>query len=398
MTEFLDLLESVRAEDASTQRMFGDAGRGIRSMRRDDPRYQRSLAEAADLLARVVEGRAPMYRLQEAMSTSDFPLLFGDIIDRTTLARYREWPTVWEQLARRGTVRDFRTVRKFVMDGAEGILSQVDQGAEYPEAAVTEGKYDYAVKKYGRRIPLLWEVFVNDDLEMLRDLPERLAKAARMSEERFAAELYADLTGFDLTFFSTANRNIINPTTLGGGATTNPPLSVTALQQAFQVLWSQKDADGNPIYAGQVRLVVPPALAVVARNILNATELRAAAGGGVGTGGDQLISSNWMAGEIANVVVNPWLPVISTTNGATTWYLFSDPGVGRPAMEVGFLRGHETPELFLKSPNATRIGGGLVGAEEGSFETDGIDYKVRHVFGGSLLEPKAAVASNGSGA
>lgn len=398
MSDFLDLLETVRSEEASVQRMFGDAGRGVRSMRRDDPRYQRSLSEAAALIDSVVSGRRPMYALQEAMSTSDFPLLFGDIIDRTMLARYREWQSVWEQTARRGTVRDFRTVRKFVVDGAEGILSQVDQGAEYPEASVNEGKYDYAVKKYGRRVPLLWETFVNDDLDALRDLPDRLAKAARMSEERFAAELYADTTGFDLTFFSTANKNIINPTTLGGGSTTNPPLSVSALQQAFQVLWSQKDADGNPIFSGQVRLVVPPALAVVARNILNATELRAAAGGGVGTAGDQLISSNWMAGEIANVTVNPWLPVISTTNGNTTWYLFSDPGIGRPAMEMGFLRGHETPELFLKSPNATRIGGGMVGAEEGSFETDGIDYKVRHVFGGSLLEPKAAVASNGSGA
>jgi hypothetical protein len=43
-----------------------------------------------------------MHRLQEAMSTSDFPLLFGDIIDRSMLGRYREWPTVWAQLARRG--------------------------------------------------------------------------------------------------------------------------------------------------------------------------------------------------------------------------------------------------------------------------------------------------------
>jgi hypothetical protein len=50
----------------------------------------------------------------------------------------------------------------------------------------------------------------------------------------------------------------------------------------------------------------------------------------------------------------------------------------------------------MKAPNAIRIGGGVVGAEEGSFETDGVDYKVRHVFGGSLLEPKAAPATASS--
>lgn len=382
--EFLDLLETVKAEEATVQRMFGDAGRGIRSLRRDDPRYLRSLSEATKLVADVTAGRTPMHRLQEAMSTSDFPLLFGDIIDRTMLGKYAEWPTVWAKVAKRGSVKDFRTKRQFVMDGAEAILSEVPQGSEYPEAALTEGKYDYSVKKYGRRVPFLWEVFINDDLDALRETPSSLAKAARMSEERFATELYVDSTGPDATFFSAGNGNRI--TTGGAG------LSVATLTAGIQALWAQKDADGNPIFTGKVRLVVPPALAVTAMNIINATEIRVAAGSGSATT-DQVVATNWVGGQVAEVVVNPWIPIVDVSaNKNTTWYLFADPGVGRPAQEVGFLRGHETPELFLKSPNATRIGGGLVGAEEGSFETDGIDYKVRHVFGGGLMEPKSALA------
>lgn len=389
MSDFLDLLETVRSDEASIQRLFGDAGRGIRSMRRDDPRYQRSLAEAARLVADVTEGRAPMHRLQEAMSTSDFPLLFGDIIDRAMLGRYREWPTVWARIARRGSVRDFRTVRKFFTDGAEAVLDEVKQGSEYKEAALTEGKYDYAVKKFGRRLALLWEVFVNDDLDALRDAPERLAKAARMSEERFATELYVDGTGPDTTFFSAGNGNRLT----GAGSV----LSVDGLQTALGALWAQKDADGNPIFTGTVRLVVPPALAITARNIINATEIRVAAGGGGSTAANQLVSQNWMNDEVAEVVVNPWIPIVDTSaNKDKSWYLFADPGVGRPAMEVGFLRGHEAPELFMKAPNAVRIGGGIVGAEEGSFETDGIDYKVRHVFGGALMDPKSGLASVGA--
>jgi hypothetical protein len=94
-------------------------------------------------------------------------------------------------------------------------------------------------------------------------------------------------------------------------------------------------------------------------------------------------------------VVNPWLPIVDTTKGTTAWYLFADPGIGRPAMEVGFLIGHDSPELFMKAPNAIRIGGGVVGAEDGSFETDGVDYKVRHVFGGTLMDPKGAFANTG---
>jgi len=388
MSEFLDLLETVRSEEASVHRMFGDAGRGIRSMRRDDPRYQRSLSEAARLIADVSEGRAPMHRLQEAMSTSDFPLLFGDVIDRAMLGRYREWPTIWARIAKRGSVRDFRTVKKFFVDGAESVLDEVKPGAPYTEKSLAEGKYEYAVKKYGRRLGMLWELFVNDDLDALRDAPERLAKAARMSEERFATELYVDSTGPDATFFAAGNNNRLT----GAGST----LTVAGLQAGVTAVKGFKDADGNPIFTGTLRLVVPPALEITAKNIINATEIRVANGSGSATT-DQLNAKNWMANELVEVVTNPWIPIIDVSaNKDKSWYLFADPSMGRPAMEVGFLRGHEAPELFLKSPNATRIGGAMVGAEEGSFETDGVDYKVRHVFGGSLMEPKAAVASIGA--
>jgi hypothetical protein len=377
MNDFLSLLETVKAEDASVDRMFNvrEDGRGVRSLnKKSDPRYQRALLEANRLYDGVLEGTVPMYRLQEAMSTSDFPLLFADILDREMLGRYLEWPTIWAKIARRGRVRDFRTVKRFKLDGAEGVLSAVPQGTEYPEAALSDSAFSYSVGKYGRRIPFLWEALVNDDLDALRDVPDRLAKAARMTEERFATEVYVDSTGPDATFFSSGNKN------LG----TTAVLSLASLQAGLQQIWSQVDNDGNPVYTGQVRLVVPPQLAVTAQNLLNATEIRNSPGA---TSGDQVTTTNWVNGEVASVVV--------TTKGTTAWYLFADPGIGRPAMEVGFLIGHDSPELFMKAPNAIRIGGGVVGAEDGSFETDGVDYKVRHVFGGTLMDPKGAFANTG---
>ena len=113
--------------------------------------------------------------------------------------------------------------------------------------------------------------------------------------------------------------------------------------------------------------------------------------------GSQLRVTNWMRNRV-NVVVNPWLPIVNTTNGNTAWYLFANPGVGRPAMEIGFLIGHESPELWVKSPNAQRVGGGQVNPEEGDFEHDAIQYRVRMVLGGTLMDAKSGVASNGSGA
>jgi len=389
--ELLDLLESHKAEEASVGRLFNTAdGRGIRGMRKDDPRYKRSLSEAATLIEDTIKGRRPMYLMQEAMTTSDFPLLFGDVIDRAMLGRYTEWDTVWDGIARRNTVRDFRTVKRNTLDGGEAVLTKVEQAAPYLEASLTEGQYTYSVAKYGRRLPFTWEDFINDDLDALRDSPDRLAKAARMTEDRFVTALYAASTGPNATFFASGNANLV---TAGAGSA----LSIASLTSAYALLRAQKDKDGNPIFVNGITLMVPPALEVTANNIANATEIRVATGGGGSSAADQITATNWLGKVFTRVLVNPWLPVITTTGtiGNTAWYLFANPSVGRPACEIGFLRGHESPELFIKSSNAIRISGGTVGAEDGDFDTDAVNYKVRHVIGGTLMEPKSAVASFG---
>jgi hypothetical protein len=64
----------------------------------------------------------------------------------------------------------------------------------------------------------------------------------------------------------------------------------------------------------------------------------------------------------------------------------------------------------MKLPNSVSIGEGRIGPGpglmpgttmanpmEGDFETDSIAYKIRHVLGGTLLDPIMAVASTGQG-
>jgi hypothetical protein len=387
-------LHSWRAEEASTEAIYAGEGSNLSRSTRDrrnkpNPAYRQRLLEAAHLYGRVIQGnKRAALDFQEAMTTSDFQYLFGDILDRQILGSYQQMPVQWDLVARRGRVRDFRTVKRFTLDGGEAILTEVKTQGEYPAAALSDGKYEYAVKKYGRRIPLAWETLINDDLDAFSDIPTRLGNAARRSEERFATDLYAGTTGPDGTFFSVGNANIV---------TANPVLGISGLETAFTVLSSQKDTDGAPIYIDAAVLVVPPALEVTARNILNATEILSATGGGDGTGNDQLRVTNWMRNRV-QLMVNPWLPIISSSsNGNTSWYLFAAPSAGRPAMEVGFLIGHELPELFRKSPNAVRVGGGMINPEEGDFDTDSTEWKLRHVFGGTLMDPKSGVASNGSG-
>lgn len=403
----LDHLATFNAQEASPDRLFGGegfslSGQARKNRAKNNPRYIEARDEVHRLYDRVLEGdRKAGFDFVEAMSTSDFSNLFGDILDRQILGHYAVTPVMWEKFVRRGTVRDFRTVNRLTLDGGESTLAKVNQLAPYPAAALVDGKYQYAVSKYGRRFPLSWEAMINDDLDAFRRLPASMARAARRTEERFATDLFAGTTGPDGTFYSTGNLNLINPTVLGSGSITNPALTISSLELANQVIDQQVDVDGDPIYVQAKVLMVPPALRTTAMNILHATTVETATGSGGASSdagrGNKLTVNNWLAGDI-ELVINPWLPKITTTNGNTTWYLFAQTGDDeRPAAEMGFLTGHEAPELFMKSPNALRLSGGLAAAEDGDFDSDSMEWKVRHTLGGTLMSPKMSTASNGTG-
>lgn len=392
--EMLELIETIRAEEASVQRLFGTEGSGARA-RRKGPRYQAMLVEAAKLVADVYTGRRKMHYLQEAMTTSDFPYLFGDILDRQVLASYREWPSTWQNYAKRGRVRDFRTVKRFSVYGADQVLGAViGQKGQYPYEEINENTpYSYNVAKYGRKIRHAWETMINDDQDALKDQPERLGRAARRSEEKFTTQLFVDASGPHASFYTTGNKNRVH--TENGAASSNPVLSTAALQEAMKVIAAIKDENNEPIVIDTLELVTPPALEITALNILNALQMEITESGG--TSNQKLIAVNWMKGRV-RLNVNPYIPIVaSTANGSTSWFLFANPDNGRPALEVGFLIGHEEPEIFMKTPNQVPVGGGSEDAMNGDFDSDAIEHKLRHVFGGTRMDPKMTVASNGSG-
>jgi hypothetical protein len=398
MPEFLELIETMRAEDASTDRLYRGEGTSARSIRRDTDEYKRALAEAASVLGNALSRgtNRDRYLLREAMTTSDFPYLFGDIIDRQLLANYAETPATYRAWCRIAQVADFRTVKRFAINGSEAVLGMVGQQEEYPESKISDLLYSYAVAKYGRSIPFAWEAMVNDDLDALKDIPARFGKAARRSEEKFATGLAFDANGPHASFFTVGNKNMIS--IANGSSVANPALSIAGLQNAMTVLGNMRDVDGEPIAVDSVQLVVPPALRVTAENILNATEIWL---NPANTTLDQSVHTvNWMRGRVT-LQVDSYIPLVVTsgTVGQTCWMLVADPNQQRPAFEIGFLRGHPEPEVFMKEPNAVRVGGGgVVNPLDGDFDTDSLRYKVRHVFGGTREDYRMAVASTGANA
>lgn len=390
-----EAIEAIRRDTQDIGSILAESGnRAVSRTNRVNAQYMTLLNEAGQLLQGVLKGTRPSSDLMEAMSTSDFPLLLGDILDRQLLAQYQTAPVTWPAYARRGTNRDFRQAARLTFDGLTGRLypnylkTELGPGRE---DAPSEGEYLTQVEVYEKQVAMSWQTLVNDDLDAFGRIPGALATGARLSEEYLAASLFVDSNGPHDSLYSAGNANIINPT--NGATATNPPLSIAGVQDGFTVLARQRDASGEPIVLTSAVLVVPPALEVVANNIINGTTIRLTGNGGVA--GQELEVANWLRGRL-RVEVNPYIPVIATSNGATTWFLFADPNVGRPALEISFLRGYEEPGIYQKAPEHMRVGGGLL-PQLGSFDFGEIRWKVMHIIGGARLDPKGTVASNGTG-
>ncbi|MGI5233850.1 hypothetical protein [Actinoallomurus sp. CA-142502] len=377
-TLFESAVERLDHEADPIYQAFG----GDRRVRRsDNPKYLQMLGEAERFMDEILFGTRPLAHFAEAMSTSDFPQLFGDSLDRQLYGAYMATTPTWRNYARAATVNDFRKVKRFATSGIRGQLQKVGELSEYPERAQTETEYEYAVSKYGATFAASWEAMINDDLDMFRRLPQDLADSVVDSEEAFVTGLFCDTSGPNASFFTSGNGNLISG---------NPPLSRTALQGAITTLMKRKDERGNPIVVTAVELVVGPGLALTAQEIIDTTEYRVQDGSNL-----RIITGNGLAANL-RLNINYWIPAVATSaNADTSWWVFASTSSARPAMEFGRLRGYEAPALFEKIPDARRIGGGAEDMVD--FATDGNAKKVRHVYGGTTVDPKMSVGSNGSG-
>ena len=379
MAEFLELIETYRGNQVNVANIFGGEGRRI--VPKNTPEYEARFAKALEFIADVQEGRRPVQQIREAMTTSDFPFLFGDALDRQMLAAYQaplgpEYE--WRDYCRIGTVPDFRTVKRFSFTGLTARLTKVGQKEEYPESARDEAKYEYAISKFGRKADIAWEAFIDDDLGAFRDIPAAFATAAKNTDfYEFSALWVANATLFSAGH-SNKGTGVLNEANLG---------------LAIQAMRSQKDPSGSPILIQPRYLVVGPSKEIAARKLLQSLVLTYA--GGAGASPSAYPTANVVAQLGLVLKINPWIEIIDATNGATSWYLFADKA-NVAAVEMGFLRGYEDPQIFMKAANALRIGGGEVSPFDGDFDDDDIWYKLRHCNGGATLDYRGAYWSDGT--
>jgi len=360
--------------------------------------YEQKLKETVDLLSNAhnLPAHKHEYLIREALTTSDFPYLFGDVLDRQVLASYKAVDPVWKAFTKLSTNRDFKDSYRFAITGGDQVLARVGEKGEYLASERNEVRYALAVLKYGRQFDISWEAMINDDLGALKDTPERFARAAVRTEHRLVTGQYA----YDTTGIAHVANGPLYSTLAAELNQVAGLLSIANLETALETMAAFIDVNGEPIQNRAKYLVVPPALEMTARQILTSA------------------NKMWVSVPVANVpypmtnvlpqyglqlIVDPYLPIMSLinqpgfTNSANTcWYLFADPK-DIVALEAAHLRGHERPEICMKASDKVTVGGGAIGPMSGDFATDNIFYRVRLVFGAATMDWRATYMGGATG-
>lgn len=409
-SELQGYVDSQAQARAQRTRRITEAARLIADVAsgKTDPFFMRQAFRPTEThaITKLMESYPGLVNLREApiggMSVSDFSILTLDVLDRILYGYWDATPILSKAMIRQHALLDFRTVSRYLIDGAATPPEAVPPGAEPKEKVLgPQTLIQYAPQKYEAFTRVVWEALVNDDLGMFTDLASRLAIGANRGIELFLTGLYVDANGPNATLYTAGNKNQI--ITTNGAASNNPALDVQGLQDAFTVLARQVDADGYPIIlSGKMYLWYGPKYTNTVQNLLHMLSIQVSTNGGTantqGFPTQFVQTNNWMVGNITPIM-NPFIRLVCTTATTqdTMWGITLDPGAqNRPAMEFGFLRGFESPQLFQKVPNTMRAGGG-VDPSLGDFYTMSQELKVLTVYGGKQISGQTTVASTGRG-
>jgi ATP-dependent protease ClpP protease subunit len=248
----------------------------------------RTFAESRGI---ITVGRSKSDLVAMAMhSTSDFPLLFSNLANKTLTAAYEEEPHTWKALARQRNLPDFKQASDLVI-AADLAPEQLLEGGEYKQGTLKEAQATWKLATYARKVCVTRQAIINDDLSALERLPEYLGRGFRRLESNlvwalitgnattsvdgqalFAAGHANTGTGvIGVAGMNAAKKAMRKQTDISGVAVNLTPdylvvptdLEATALQFLYPGNYAPSSitgANGPNVYAGSMQLIVEPRL------------------------------------------------------------------------------------------------------------------------------------------
>jgi len=282
-------------------------------------------------------------------SSSDFPLILGSSVNRVLRASFDVAPSTYEAWTRITDAPDFKAMDRLQLSEAPDMLP-VGESGEYKHGGFIEGKESYKVGKFGRRFAVTYEAIVNDDLGALTRIPTLFGNAARRKPNELVYSILSGNPnmGDGKALFHADHKNLA-----GSGAA----ISVDTLSAGRKAMRKQRDI------AGVQRLNLSPRYLLVPSDLETAT--------------DVLLRSLSDPSATNPNTVNPFqnrlTPIVDACldvdSGAIPYFLACDPGQ-MDTIEVAFLQGMREPTVESRT----------------AFEVDGMEFKIRIVFGAKAID------------
>ena len=286
--------------------------------------------------------------LRESLDSTSWSNVLGDSMRRRIIADYAVTGRydVWRGLVTVVPLADFRTNERTRV-GGYGDLPTVAQGDPYTAlTSPTDEKATYAPVKRGGTEDLTLETVKNDDVGAILRIPMKLTTAAKRTLSKFVLDFIATnpVIYDSVALFHATHNN------LGSAA-----LDATALAAGRLAILQQTELSSAD------RFGIPPI------NLWTPFDLEE-------TGFDLFRRQTNNDTDFVESLQMNVIPVWYWTD-ANDWAITCDPNEVR-TIEIGFVDGEEEPELFVQD-NPT------VGS---LFTHDKITYKIRHTYGGNVLE------------
>ncbi|CAI1933005.1 ATP-dependent Clp protease proteolytic subunit 2 [Serratia fonticola] len=287
-------------------------------------------------------------------SASDFGNILIDVANKSIIQGWEEAPETFEQWTRRGQLSDFKTAHRVGMGGFPS-LRKVREGAEYKYVTTGDKQATIALATYGELFSITRQAIINDDLNMLTDVPMKLGRAAKAT---VADLVYAILTSNpkmttdNIPLFDTKHGNLATG-----------PIDVKSLDDARQLMRRQKEGDRH-LNIRPAFILVPTNLESTTNQVIRSTSVK---GADINAGIINPVQN------FATVIAEPRLDDDSTKK----WYLAAAQGTD--TIEVAYLDGIDTP---------------YIDQQEG-FTSDGVTTKVRIDAGVAPTDHRGLVQSSG---
>ena len=323
-------LPSVVAEQSYDARTLEAADKLKRSTSIGEVLLEAARANGYTGSNRISAGNAEPV-LKAAFATHDISQLLSAVVNKFLLNGFNAVESVWQEISAIRSVNDFKAINMFRLNG-DMKFQKVGNAGELKVAKATDYKRSLAAETWGISTSLTRQDMINDDLNALSQIPQRMGRGAALALNE---TIWAEFLSSNSTYYQAASAGAGNA------------LAYASLESAVTAFRRLTDPDGNPLGIAPRILLVPPELEPKAAQLMTQSALVVSSLGSTSSKAVEP-SANVFAGRYRILTSN----YLTSTS---TWWLMAD-AADLAALDVVFLNGQQAPTIEQVAPDYQLLG------------------------------------------